>query len=560
MFSDPAVGNNFFGREPVLGLLRKCISSFCQGYRQNLAVISHQYLGKTSLIQHYLQSFHPSREVVPIYVEVKPQAFDAFADQFARKLLYGFLIQRTQPGSQESLAILMERAKHHLPKTISAIERVFNLTQSREIESAFSELLDLTSIFNKESGMKSLVILDEFHLLEDFSIKRAFQIFSKKLIVQKDTMYIIVSSSLVHSQDILSRKLSLLFGNFEKIYLDPFSFETADAFIQHKLGPVFMPEPFRHFLISTTDGHPFYLDVICRKLRELAERDVKTAIDRILMVEAFKVLLFDAEGILNQHFLNQISRWLDVRSRGNHLGILLEIASGTCRLKDIAHHIRRSSRDTSRQLNDLVQAEIVMKNGVFYYFPNKVLRLWLKDVYRHREMSLLMDVGSKARLFLQECEEGLDQFITQSQRHVRDRIVGLLKCFSNDMVELDDKNKKLPSFDEVIVSSGESLGDLTAIIGRTKTSEWFCDVQLQRVTEESVKRFLEESKSNKNRNVKRVLISLKGIDQNAKLLAKNTKIWMLNLQKINTLMEFYGQSKIISLSHQPKQEDYSLHQ
>ena len=233
MFSDPVVGADFFGREEILEVFKKRVESFQQGYRQNIALISQQHLGKTSVIHQYLSSLHDPA-VLPVYVELKPQALAVFVDQFSRSLLYQYLKCRTYAGAQEPLNVLMERARNHIPRTVKHVEAVQELMERKNGEAAYAQMFELTTHLYRETGIRCLVVLDEFHRLGDFSLKHAFHIFGKRIMVQKDTMYVILSSSTVLSRQILAQKLSLLFGNFEYIDLQPFSSQTAGQFIQKK--------------------------------------------------------------------------------------------------------------------------------------------------------------------------------------------------------------------------------------------------------------------------------------------------------------------------------------
>ena len=57
MFSDPVAGSEFFAREQILDTLRKRVEAFKNGYRQNVALIGHQHLGKTSVLHQFLYGF-----------------------------------------------------------------------------------------------------------------------------------------------------------------------------------------------------------------------------------------------------------------------------------------------------------------------------------------------------------------------------------------------------------------------------------------------------------------------------------------------------------------------
>ncbi len=90
MFSEPAVGVKFFGREDVLELLNKRVLALKDGYRQNIALTGQSLSGKSSIILHFL---HLIREegFLPIYVEVVREAFGSFAHKFIATMLYNAL-------------------------------------------------------------------------------------------------------------------------------------------------------------------------------------------------------------------------------------------------------------------------------------------------------------------------------------------------------------------------------------------------------------------------------------------------------------------------------------
>src|SRR3990167_953209 len=116
MFSDPVVGDDFFGRQEIIDLLIKRANALKSGYRQNVAIIGHQQLGKTSILRQFLHVYQDP-EVLSIYVEIKLQALDYFVDQFIRSLLFQYLSRMEKVEPAESLISLAEKANALIPKT-----------------------------------------------------------------------------------------------------------------------------------------------------------------------------------------------------------------------------------------------------------------------------------------------------------------------------------------------------------------------------------------------------------------------------------------------------------
>lgn len=548
MFSDPVVGDNFFGRQSILDLLVKRADGLKSGYRQNVAIIGHQQVGKTSILRQFLHTYRDP-QILAIYVEIKLQALDYFVDQFVRSLLYQHLVQQGPVDPTESLAGLTQKALPLIPKTVARIHEIASLLKHRHAEEAYSKLFELTSVIREETGKHCIVILDEFHRLGEFGTRNAFSDFGKRIMVQKDTMYLLSSSSFSASRRILAEKLSLLFGNFERIYLEPFDFETSFGFLEKKLAPVAVSPGLRYFLVAFTDGHPFFLETIATRLKELATLKGETELGRQTVGEVLLKLLFESQGVFYQYFQKLISPWTTPNARGSHLLILTELAKGKNKLKDIARAVNRSQKETSEDIRELMENELILKMGVFYRFHNKIFKFWLREVYEKKELSLLGTSG-KIEDFL-ACIDGLiADYEALLAMDVADRVATLFQAFRNDIVEFGEKRRQLPHFTEVIRGAdGEGVRDGSArrIIAKGHGRCWICKVVEERATEKEILELVEGDRRKTSASQTRVLVALKGLDENAKLLAKEKKVLTLGLSRLNMLMDVYGKSPVIQL-------------
>jgi hypothetical protein len=489
-----------------------------------------------------------------LYVEIKPHALEYFIRQFINALLFQYLKTKSTVDAMVPYPVLIETARKFIPQTTAEIDLIEKALRSEDTESAFSRVFELTTRLYKESSVRSFVVLDEFHRLGGFALKAPFQIFGKRIMLQKDTLYILTSSSFTVSRKILAEKLSLLFGNFDQIHLKPFDFRTTERYLSTKLAPLDVPPEYKQVVIALTDGHPYYLNVLCKKLLNTVLLSGKNAIDEDILVKSLRALLHESQGILNQYFLNLISMWR-YRLKGNHMPLLIHLANGTHKASDLAKAIKRSLVSTSRQLKELMDEELLLKNGVFYQFHDTLLQFWLRFVYCPREFSLLVDPKSKADHFDQTCSDYIRQYVVASRLDPTERISFLFKKFKNELVEMDSKGRHLPNFSEVsIVKQRTDDKKRASIIAKTRGQNWVCQVMEEKLTEKDVHNFLQDFASMKRTSTKKMIISLKGIDQNAKLLAKNRNVWNLNLQKINNLMDLYGQHKIVPLGHRGRQD------
>lgn len=541
MFSDPVVGHSFFGRQEIIDLLIKRAKALKSGYRQNVAIIGHQQLGKTSILRHFLHSYKDP-DTILVYVEIKIQALDYFIDQFIRSLLLQHLNSLGPLSATLTLSQMTEKAQASIPKTVARIQHIVSQLKQRHQEEAYSRLFELTSSLKEETGKTCIVILDEFHRLGEFGVKNAFADFGKRIMLQKETMYVLSSSSFSASRKILAEKLSLLFGNFERVYLKPFDFPTAFAFLDKKLAPMHLSDNLKYFLVAFTDGHPFFLDTFARRLREKAEALGEMEIHRGTLINVFMSVLFESQGILNQYFLKLLSPWTSAGSRGSHILILVEIAKGNNKLKEISAALNRSQRDASNQITELMAHELVIKNGVFYRFHDKIFKFWLREVYQAKELALFGE--GKDRDFWSRVDETIREYEEMLKLGTEQRVLELFKEFRNELVEFGEKGRQLPHFTQVLPVEKTDLltGSTREIIARGHGRCWVCKIVEEKATEKEV---LDLVREQHHGTPTRVLIALKGLDDTGKLLAKEKKVLTLGLSRINMLLDIYGKSPII---------------
>ncbi|MBI2447316.1 MAG: hypothetical protein HYV48_02125, partial [Candidatus Omnitrophica bacterium] len=169
----------FFDRVAILELLDKRSKSFKEGYRQNIAITGHRFAGKTSLLLNFLIRLTDDK-IIPVYVEIRHEPLANIADRVSGVLLYNFFKRQNQKVDND-LDLLMKMGQRIIPKTVESIRNIKSLIEKGEIDTAYSMLLDLTSILEQETGKLCLIVLDEFHLLENLGVSSPFAELGKKI-------------------------------------------------------------------------------------------------------------------------------------------------------------------------------------------------------------------------------------------------------------------------------------------------------------------------------------------------------------------------------------------
>ena len=227
------IKDKFFDRKNYIEILQKRISSLKEGYRQNIAIIGEENVGKTSIVYKFLDKFYDPR-IITVFLEVRPESFQDFAKRFIGALLYNFLLN-SGLTLREDLDFLVAKSARYIPNTTLKINSILNDLSRRKKVNIITELFSLPELIHQETGKFTVLFLDEFHNLENIGIKNLYREWSKLLILQKNTLYAITSSMMFKTRVILSKQLSLLFGNFEVINVEPFDMHTSGRYLDYRL-------------------------------------------------------------------------------------------------------------------------------------------------------------------------------------------------------------------------------------------------------------------------------------------------------------------------------------
>jgi len=110
---------------------------------------------------------------------------------------------------------------------------------------------------------------------------------------------------------------------------------------------------------------------------------------------------------------------------------------------------------------------------------------------------------------------------------------------------VDSKQIKLPHFTKVEIR--ESLGSKRFITASFRGKPWVVQAYEEEVRENDIVDYIKNIRSLDCKIASKIIIPLKGMDENAKLLAKELKISMGDLTTLNNLLGFYGMTRVVVL-------------
>ncbi|MBI4981674.1 MAG: hypothetical protein HZC15_00775 [Candidatus Omnitrophica bacterium] len=527
----------FFNRDAYLQILEKRISGLKEGYRQNIAIIGDELVGKTSIIFKFLNKFYDNKTII-LYVEARHESSASFANRFIGILLYNFLANSNM-YLKEDLDYLKQKASKFIPKTTEKIENILNSLKKRKRKDVFTELLSLCESINQETGKFCVVVFDEFQNLENIGFGDIYFEWSKLLLVQKNTMHIIISSQKHKTKAILAKQLSLLFGNFEIINVEPFDAKTSEKYIEEKLKLTKpgVSQGIKNFIIHFTGGFPFYLEVLTDAIIKSSQENLAQILEH---------LLFDISGILNQRFSNFMKRFQDIPDANEYISILYLVSNGQNKIKDIAHLLKKQQAELANKVNRLIEMDVISKNGDFLKICDRVFGFWIKFVYHGKLNSLTFDAKNQKQIFRNSIDAAIQDFLVHTQKPVMQRLMELLHMFEDQTIQLEKKKIRLHQFREIKPLEFTHSSLKHGLLGRSNESLWIMALKTESITEEDITEFVKECKKFRHKLQRNIIITLNDIDMNTRLKALEEKVWAWDIESLNQIFDLFSRPGVIA--------------
>jgi hypothetical protein len=538
--------HNFYGRVSVLEVLKKRVMGLKEGYRQNVALLGDRYIGKTALLHRFMSQME-EQDVFFIYLDLENRDFDYFAIQFTKSLLYNYLKKENQSPLQEDLKLLCLAAKDRLPRTVFLVQAIADLTAQGKVLEAYHMILSLPEVMTQETGKSVVLIFDEFGHLENFNIPEVFVELGKRIMTQKNCLYIVASSSPRQTETILSEKLSLLFGNFETIALGPFNFSEAQGLIDHNLEGVKIGLYLKNFMADFTGGHPLYINLLCQELICLSGVYAQHEIFAPIVTQAIENVIFNPWGMISRHFELQINALTVGKSAGLTVALLGALAQGKHKISDLGTSLRLKTAQVNSRVKALQDSNIVEHNGNYYHIKDKLFSYWIKYVHQRRLHIIDLEAGRSRKQFKEEINKALNDFGMVARKDLSVRVADLMHKFDNEAFVLCGRRYKLSTFRDIkVLKLRAGAGNyFDAISAQSQEGGWLVVLKKDPVHDNDLNSILEEIKKLDPKPLRSVIVSLSGLDENAKLRALQEKLWIWDEDQLNSLMHLFDEPIIV---------------
>jgi len=446
--------------------------------------------------------------------------------------------------------LLIDTTQHHLPQTVKTVKKIQTLLQTDKKEAAYCEVLVLPQTFASEANKFCLLIFDEFDQLEKFAFPDVYQELGKRIMTQKRCLYVVTSSMVAAAAKILGEKLSLLFGNFEVVPIEPFDYKTSEGFILARLGARKIGPALLSFLIDFTGGHPLYLKLICEELLALTAMHHQDEIYLPLLTRTLENVVFQPWGLLSRHFDLLLDRVSSDEQGQVVEDILTRLANGKQKAKDLAKAVGIKGRVLLPKVNSLVDAGVVIRNGNFYYLQDKLLRYWIRHVYQKRRHTIEYDLGQQKQAFQEEMRDAVHDFLLSSEKDLSARVIDLLHCFDDEAFQINNRRYKLPLFHQIVpTKTGEPMHSGYELIkAMSDEGPWFIVLSRRKISENDISLIVQESKKSEPRPQRCILISLNDLDEETRVRALQERMWIWNEGELAALLNLYNKPFILDFA------------
>ncbi len=506
-------------------LLKRRIEGHSKGYRQNIAVLGRPFIGKTFLISQVIKDL--PENMASVLIDAKSVDPVYLMRSFTTSLLSSYL--RFDSRQFDDIEGLLQASKDSLPRTCPLIRELLSNVASLET------IFDLLQTFLKDTGARLLFVIENFEYLPSVFGEGVFESLSDYIMNLKDVMFLLSSSSVSRARKILRGDLSLLFGNFEEIFLDSVSPSACKRYLS-ELVPE-MPVRLHKFLFSFTGGSPFYMDIICRdiKNRNLTSQDKLW--DEIITIIYDQV--FSEYGLIYQHFLRLVSSITD-GPRGPQVSTFLLASTRESSLEKLADTYRWQRQVIDHKADVLSDLGLVYKDHNHLFFEDSLFKFWLKYVYTQRVEYPNLSIDHYRDRAFSIIKKEIASFIQEDSMGEMNKILQLFRAFEDCFIVMPNgRKRRFYRFSDI------SLMDKGLEIYKAVTPEnivWLFSYRPQ-WSETDIFDFVDALK--RSTCHRKIIISKESILAPVKVIAKETNIWIWGYRTLNHLLRIHNIGEIV---------------
>jgi hypothetical protein len=506
-----------------------------RGFRHNLAILGPSGSGKSHLVRAALGSL--DGRFLKIVCALQPMTAQGFVRQFTVALLRAIV----EDGQGLAPEALLERAAAIAPTTVEAIHQLGRTAGSHLHGEVALQALDLIPLAHRELQRPCVLVLDEFLCLGELGSAHLFHELGKRVVTWPYTVFVLTSSASAKAREILRERLHLLFGQFELVRLGPVEAAPAVAWMGQELSASAASAGPMRFLLQWAGHSVWSLQLLVRRMRELERLGGRSPRLEGVLTRGLWDTVGSPDGAIHQRLRARLERLDAVRHGSLAREALLAIARGARTTQAVAQQCQ-ARRNLPQALELLVEEDLVTRSGGCWVMLDQVLRLWLTAVCDPVQAQGLPEPAQAGERVEAAARALVGDWLRAARQSLAERMGTLFAQFQNETVLLEHKTGRLPAFRMFRAAAASPSGGTSYLVADAPTHRWCCLIAELAIDDSVVSAFERFCQEQSPRPSRKVVVAPKGLDPNAKLLAKESNMWMWEPEDLRLLCLLYGQS------------------
>lgn len=484
--------NLFTDREYELAQLEHLVRTLETGPPEHAALFGLRRIGKTLLLKEFIRRLLAgSPETLPVYMDFStlassPENFTiGYAGQIAHWALNRgegdagpFLSAGSLPG-----ALLGADGAWLYPHLEPLLHEVEKARPDRQalLRAAFH----LPQTVARESGGRAVLIFDEFQEIRTLTrfpgSENVLQLLRAELQTQTGVLYILAGSAVSVLTKLLSDPESPLFAQFTRIPIEPFDRDATEA-LAHKLIGRQASRDLLPLIHSLTQGFPFYITAVCRRLVSLVETAGRP-FDEETVKQAFLLETLAPYGRIYDFCRYVYDLSIQKATGYGVLKAALQTLSEEEGLtaSEIARRLKVTPATASDYLRWLREVDLIAERDQRYYFRDRVLRFWVANTIRGVELGPAVESPDLASL-IPRLDAQFQQVSEDLGRAQESAVRELLRRFEGREVDgaqfSASERVVLPRFERVEpYRSEDGQVELDALAETSEGEKWIVEVK-----------------------------------------------------------------------------------
>ncbi|MBN2482594.1 MAG: hypothetical protein JXD21_00150 [Candidatus Omnitrophica bacterium] len=510
-------------------VLHKRIKSFCEGYRQNVALVGKDREGIHYLLEHYVL---PRRYQGLVYICVDASYSEQY-DIF-RNIAYSLLSQLS--GKEDTLDALIQDADREgkLAQTTAQIKDIL-----KRKKCTAKDLTNLLTSFIEESSSRCILIVEEFSAMAEI-FGDFFDELAKFILLQKMCMVVLTSSRMKEAERILGAELNLLFGNFEVVNMEKVSLIDGYLYFTDCIKPLTIPHYCIAFFVHLVQSNMAYYPAFTAKVKNTSVSDYEE-----MMRSVICDTLYERDSVFFQKFSNRIDILKEKYPRDFRglLKILALMSKGYIRKHDLVFFSGQEKRKCVGNLSKLLEPGYIEACGNIYRITDSLFSFWLAHIFPLYLSCHRLDKEKRLHYFESAVNEELLIFKEDFYKGRIQRILELFSLFKNDTVTMDTQKIKFPLLRRTkLVNYPQEKLDLLVGEGDELV---FVGIKEEETQDSDILNFLNKTDAVRTKNMKKIFISLGDMNASARLIAKESKVALWDRHELNTLFQIYNKPVLV---------------